>query len=114
MTHVIESFLGVPSNPPPVNTSAAPTLAPVASSSSNTSPASSTTFVVDFKVDVVHTNFDRLDPVNTRFTASRDREQNIKWTNAQRKLAENGIEVKDVDHLRYLVSAALRSLWEPS
>jgi hypothetical protein len=55
-------------------------------------------------VVVVDTNFDSSSPNNKRFPASHDHKLNIAWTKRERKLAEAGEFVEDMDDLRDKVS----------
>jgi hypothetical protein len=55
-------------------------------------------------VVVVHTGFDSSSPDNKRFPAPHDHQLNIAWTKRERKLAEAGEFVEDMDDLRDKVS----------
>jgi hypothetical protein len=55
-------------------------------------------------VVVVDTDFDSSSPNNKRFPASHDHKLNTAWTKRERKLAEAGEFVEDMDDLRDKVS----------
>jgi hypothetical protein len=55
-------------------------------------------------VVVVDTNCNSSSPDNKRFPAPRDHKLNIAWTKRERKLAEAGEFVEDMDDLRDKVS----------
>jgi hypothetical protein len=62
--------------------------------------------ILDAQISATHfqTAFDREAPGNRIFTASRDRTQNIDWTNLERKKAEAGYIVRDSQDLSDKVS----------
>ena len=62
-----------------------------------------------FSVHTIHTSYDRSLPFNTHFSARHDQQENTEWTASERRKAQQGITVGNVEELDALVAILIPS-----